>query len=111
MVLADDVNSDGYLDLIISTLSGNVYAYQTSTPVEPLKMWPERFHSLNGRTARENHVGITISPQSRVSHDVKGDFFKLAITIHDDRLWTMNQYFVQFFNKNLVNFAQFIWSR
>lgn len=36
-ILVDDMNGDGYLDLIISTLNGNIYTFSTQSKYKPLK--------------------------------------------------------------------------
>lgn len=38
-VLADDVDGSGTLDLVVSTMNGNVYALGTAAPYHPLKTW------------------------------------------------------------------------
>lgn len=39
MVLADDLDNNGKLDLVVSTMNGNIYAFQTQVPYHPLKTW------------------------------------------------------------------------
>jgi hypothetical protein len=39
-VLADDVDGTGKLDLILATMNGNVYCFQTGARYHPLKAWP-----------------------------------------------------------------------
>lgn len=39
-VLADDLSEDGLLELVVSTMNGNVMAFSTSTPAEPLNTQP-----------------------------------------------------------------------
>ena len=39
MVLADDLNADGKLDLLVSTMNGNVYVFSSPAPYHPLKAW------------------------------------------------------------------------
>jgi hypothetical protein len=38
MVLAENVDGGDDLDLIVTTMSGNVYCFQTPTPHHPLKV-------------------------------------------------------------------------
>lgn len=38
-VLVDDVCGDGNLELLVSTMNGNVYMLQTQAPYHPLKTW------------------------------------------------------------------------
>ena len=51
MVLADDITGNGKLDLIVTTVSGSVNVFETSTPFHPLKQWLSKPHSINGFTA------------------------------------------------------------
>lgn len=39
MVLADDVNGDGFMDLVVTTLNGNVYLIETGGRYHPMKSW------------------------------------------------------------------------
>lgn len=39
MVLADDLNDDGRLDLLVSTMNGNVYMFETGADYHPMKAW------------------------------------------------------------------------
>ena len=38
-VLADDLDNDGTLELLATTMNGNVYAFETGAPYHPLKAW------------------------------------------------------------------------
>lgn len=42
MVLADDLDGNGRMDLIVSTMNGNVYCFETPTPFHPLRTWPQQ---------------------------------------------------------------------
>lgn len=39
MVLADDVTGDGFLDLLVSTMSGSVHLFGTDAPYHPANTW------------------------------------------------------------------------
>jgi hypothetical protein len=39
MVLADDLDNNGHMDLLVSTMNGNVYALETSAVYHPMKSW------------------------------------------------------------------------
>lgn len=41
-VLADDLDGNGRLDLILATMNGNVYALETPAEFHPLKAWPSQ---------------------------------------------------------------------
>lgn len=38
-VLVDDLDGDGLLELLATTMNGNVYAFETGAPYHPLKTW------------------------------------------------------------------------
>lgn len=40
MVLADDLDGNGFLDLLLATMNGNLYAFQTAAAADPLAVWP-----------------------------------------------------------------------
>ena len=42
MVLADDLDGNGHMDLVVSTMNGNVYAFETPSDYHPLKAWPQQ---------------------------------------------------------------------
>ena len=39
-VLADDLDNDGRMDLVLSTMNGNLYCFHTGATYHPLKAWP-----------------------------------------------------------------------
>ena len=84
-VLADDLDDNGYLDLLVATMNGNLYAFQTNTPFHPIKSWTSQVQALNGMTAREGHVGIYVLHASRQHRDVVGNHFKIMFEIVDHR--------------------------
>jgi len=45
MVLADDLDGNGRMDLLVSTMNGNVYAFETPSEYHPLKAWPQQVSS------------------------------------------------------------------
>jgi hypothetical protein len=49
--LIDDVTEDGYLDLVVGTLNGQVHLLETKIPYHPLNTWPSfPKRRLNGFT-------------------------------------------------------------
>lgn len=39
MVLADDLDGNGRLDLVLTTMNGNVFVFETPAEYHPLKAW------------------------------------------------------------------------
>lgn len=39
-VLADDLDNDGKMDLVLSTMNGNLYCFHSTASYHPLKSWP-----------------------------------------------------------------------
>ena len=39
-VLADDLDNDGRMDLVLSTMNGNLYCFHTGATYHPLQAWP-----------------------------------------------------------------------
>ncbi|CAG9463133.1 unnamed protein product [Pedinophyceae sp. YPF-701] len=85
MVLADDVDNDGMMDLIVSTMNGNLYCFGTRTPFRPLRSWTSQTLASNGLVAREGWVGVSATQGSRTFRDVRGQDFRVEIEIRDDR--------------------------
>ena len=46
MVLADDLDGNGQLDLLLATMNGNLYAFQSLAPAEPEAIWPSQVFCL-----------------------------------------------------------------
>eukprot|EP00754_Rhynchopus_humris_P014422 Rhum_TRINITY_DN14386_c7_g1::Rhum_TRINITY_DN14386_c7_g1_i1::g.84049::m.84049 len=84
-VLADDLDGNGNLDLVVATMNGNIYALQTKAPYHPLKAWTSGVQGLNGMTAKEGNVGVYALQSSRVHRDVVGSYFKVMFEIVDHR--------------------------
>jgi hypothetical protein len=42
MVLADDLDNNGRLDLVVATMNGNIYCFDTWQHTHPLKTWPSQ---------------------------------------------------------------------
>ncbi len=52
MVLADDFNADGKLDLLVSTMNGNVYVFSSPAAYHPLKAWTSQVCVAVGSAGR-----------------------------------------------------------
>ncbi len=65
MPLLDDVTNDGYLDMLIGTMSGELLLFDTSVPYHPLNSWSSYpKHRLNGFT--HGNVGISIPADAKM---------------------------------------------
>ena len=42
MFVADDLDDNGRMDLLVATMNGNVYAFETPAKFHPLNAWPSQ---------------------------------------------------------------------
>lgn len=85
MVLADDITGNGQMDLLVTTINGGVYVFETQTPYTPMNAWPSKTKGVNGCSASGNYVGVFIESEFRKLRDVQGDTMPLQITVFDAR--------------------------
>lgn len=109
MVLADNVDGGDDLDLVVTTMNGMVYCFQTSVTYHPLKVlalssnsarlkcpgshcpccllqaWPSQNQGRNVFFPRFGHEGIFLRPTSHEYRDISRDFFKVQFDIVDSR--------------------------
>ncbi|PON63713.1 Quinoprotein alcohol dehydrogenase-like domain containing protein [Trema orientale] len=83
MVLADNIDGGDDLDLIVTTMNGNVFCFSTPAPHHPLKEWRSPNQGRNNVAHRNNREGIYISPSSRAFRDEEGKNFWVEIEIVD----------------------------
>lgn len=83
MVLADNVDGGDDLDLIVTTMNGNVYCFQTPAPHHPLKAWPSQLQGRNVVASKINRQGIYVLPKSRSFRDEAGTNFWVEFKIVD----------------------------
>ena len=87
MVLADDIDADGRLELLASTVNGNIYAISTGSKYQPLKTWPQQVPGGGGNafTARWNWQGVYVTGDSRRPRDIRSRTLPVQFTIVDER--------------------------
>lgn len=83
MVLADNVDGGDDLDLIVTTMNGNVFCFSTPAPHHPMKTWTSQTQGRSNVASRHNREGIFVLPSSRVLRDEEGDSFWLQFKILD----------------------------
>ncbi|XP_039144805.1 LOW QUALITY PROTEIN: protein DEFECTIVE IN EXINE FORMATION 1 [Dioscorea cayenensis subsp. rotundata] len=83
MVLADNVDGGDDLDLIVTTMNGNVFCFSTPSPHHPLKEWRSPNQGRNNAAFRFNREGIYVSHASRAFRDEEGKHFWVEIEIVD----------------------------
>ncbi|KAJ6750252.1 hypothetical protein OIU85_000850 [Salix viminalis] len=83
MVLADNVDGGDDLDLIVSTMNGNVFCFSTPVPHHPLKAWRSTNQGRNNVANRYNREGLYITPSSRSFRDEEGKNFWVEFEIVD----------------------------
>ncbi|XP_071723055.1 protein DEFECTIVE IN EXINE FORMATION 1 [Rutidosis leptorrhynchoides] len=83
MVLADNVDGGDDLDLIVTTMNGNVFCFSTPAAHHPLKAWRSHNQGRNNIAARIDREGIYVTPSSRTFRDEEGKNFWVEIEIVD----------------------------
>lgn len=83
MVLADNVDGGDDLDLIVTTMNGNVFCFSTPSPHHPLKAWRSPYQGRNNVASRYNREGIYVSHSSRAFRDEEGKNFWVEMEIFD----------------------------
>lgn len=83
MVLADNVDGGDDLDLIVTTMNGNVFCFSTPAPHHPLKAWRSHNQGRNNFASRYDREGVYVSPSSRAFRDEEGKNFWVEIEIVD----------------------------
>ncbi|XP_028770563.1 protein DEFECTIVE IN EXINE FORMATION 1 [Neltuma alba] len=83
MVLADNVDGGDDLDLIVTTMNGNVFCFSTPSPHHPLKAWRLPNQGRNNVANRYNRQGIYVTHPSRAFRDEEGKKFWVEIEIVD----------------------------
>ncbi|MEW5304838.1 MAG: hypothetical protein WDW36_007421 [Sanguina aurantia] len=85
MVLADDLDGNGRLDLVLTTMNGNVYVFETPAEYHPLKTWTAQSQGCNGLIARHDYLGIYATKASRAPRDVAGTKLQVVVQVVDKR--------------------------
>ncbi|KAL5809167.1 hypothetical protein ACOSQ3_029858 [Xanthoceras sorbifolium] len=83
MVLADNVDGGDDLDLIVTTMNGNVFCFSTPAPHHPLKAWRSTNQGRNNVANRYNREGVYVTHPSRAFRDEEGKNFWVEIEIVD----------------------------
>jgi hypothetical protein len=83
MVLYDDLDNDGFMDLLVSTMNGNVYSFKTRSIYDPLKTWPSQVHAANGFATKLNRQNVAFAAESRAPRDISGKTVALTFLISD----------------------------
>ncbi|XP_058214900.1 protein DEFECTIVE IN EXINE FORMATION 1 [Rhododendron vialii] len=83
MVLAENVDGGDDLDLVVTTMNGNVFCFSTPAPHHPIKAWRAHNQGRNNVANRFNREGIYIMPSSRAFRDEEGKSFWVEIEIVD----------------------------
>lgn len=84
-MLADDLDGNGRLDLLVATTNGNIYAIATAAKYHPLLSWPQQTIGGGSFTARWGWEGVYVTTESRQPRDVRGQLLPLRFKIIDRR--------------------------
>lgn len=89
MPLADDVTGDGYLDVVVGTMNGQVLVLETSIPYHPMNSWSSfPKHRMNGFTHGVIGLSVPLSEKrilSQVSKVKSGSTVAVSFDIWDAR--------------------------
>lgn len=91
MVLVDDVLGNGKLDLLVTTMSGNVFCFSTDAPYHPMRAWTSEGQGRNGFTHAAGYHGIAASEETRGHRDVIGKTFPFEFEITDNRAQRLDE--------------------
>jgi hypothetical protein len=83
-VLVDDLTGNGYMNLVVTTMNGNVFTLGTDWPYDPLKTTTDQ-HGSNAFAYRYNYHGIAATLRSRQFRDEIGRTFRVEFDIIDNR--------------------------
>eukprot|EP00934_Nitzschia_sp_Nitz4_P009383 Nitzschia sp. Nitz4//scaffold46_size129759//32506//33270//NITZ4_003491-RA/size129759-processed-gene-0.217-mRNA-1//-1//CDS//3329552565//9373//frame0 len=115
MVQADDLHGNEQLDLVATTVSGNVVTLSSSVPYHPLNVWNSG--EVRGRTNAFAHgysssQGIFVSGFSRTYRDIFGVFIPVTFTLFDNRPNIANEPNRQVYNVEVrVGMSQVIFRK
>jgi hypothetical protein len=86
-VLADDLTGNGKMDLLLSTMNGNLYCFETQTPYSPMRAWRSQAQGRNVWQQREGFQGVEIEGRlgRHAPRSISGASFDVEFTIHDKR--------------------------
>ncbi|XP_051130395.1 protein DEFECTIVE IN EXINE FORMATION 1 [Andrographis paniculata] len=84
MVLADNIDGGDDLDLIVTTMNGNVFCFSTPSPHHPLKAWRSPNQGRNNVAHSYKRQGIYVTQSSRTFRDEEGKNFWLEVDIVDN---------------------------
>ena len=60
MVLTDDLDNNNRMDLLVSTMNGHVFVFETPAEYHPLKVWTKQPEGNAGFTARHDWVRVMV---------------------------------------------------
>ncbi|KAL9239025.1 hypothetical protein vseg_013383 [Gypsophila vaccaria] len=83
MVLADNIDGGDDLDLIVTTMNGNVFCFSTPSSYHPLKAWKSINQGRNNIASQYNREGIYVLPSHRNFRDEEGKNFWVEFEIVD----------------------------
>lgn len=83
MVLADNIDGGDDLDLIVTTMNGNVFCFSTPSPHHPLKAWRTPNQGRNNLAHSHKRQGIHVAQSSRTFRDEEGKNFWVEVEIVD----------------------------
>ena len=84
--MADDLDGDGEVELLLATMSGGLYSVRTGAPLaDPAAAVREAVPGGNCFVARPGYQGITADAASRAPRDVRGRDLTVRFAVVDGR--------------------------
>lgn len=87
-VLVADILGRGKLDLLVTTMNGNVFCFATEADAtqHPMRAWTSQGQGLNGFTVRDGYHGVYFTEASKVGlSEIVGKEFQVEYMIVDER--------------------------
>jgi hypothetical protein len=84
-ILADDLQGNGRIDLLATTMNGNVFVFGTQANFHSMKAWRGPAHGRNVFISRSNYHGVYFTAEQRERSVLAGSAVAVEFVILDNR--------------------------